>query len=150
MPHRLCKLIDVLLQPFLNKIKSYIRDGIHLFKLHITNKLILDTLVVTFDITNLYSNITYKLGKQAISFWIEKYRETLHPRFNKTFITDSRELILNNNYFQFNNINYIQTLETAIGTKMAPTYTTLILAYLEENLYEIIGQKYNNIKNRIY
>ena len=27
--------------------------------------------------------------------------------------------------------------------KMAPTYANLILAYLEENLYEIIGKKYN-------
>ena len=29
-------------------------------------------------------------------------------------------------------------------TKMAPTYATLTLAYLEENLYEIIGKKYGN------
>ena len=27
---------------------------------------------------------------------------------------------------------------------MAPTYTILIQAILEENLYEIIGKKYNN------
>ena len=34
---------------------------------------------------------------------------------------------------------------------MAPTYATLTLAYLEENLYEIIGKKYaNDIKRRIY
>ena len=51
--------------------------------------------------------------------------------------------MLNNNSFQFNNINYIQTLRTAMGTTMAPTYTTLTLAYLEENLYEI-GKKYGN------
>ena len=31
-----------------------------------------------------------------------------------------------------------------MGTKMAPTYATLTLAYLEENLYEIIGYKYGN------
>ena len=43
--------------------------------------------------------------------------------------------------FQFNNINYTQTLGTAMGTKMAPTYSTLTLAYLEENLGEIIGKK---------
>ena len=34
-------------------------------------------------------------------------------------------------------------------TKMVPTYATLTLAYLEENLYEIIGKKYsNNIKGK--
>ena len=31
-----------------------------------------------------------------------------------------------------------------MGTKMTPTYTTLTVAYLEENLYEIIGKKYGN------
>ena len=35
-----------------------------------------------------------------------------------------------------------------MGTKMAPTYATLTLAYLEKNLYEKIGKKYgNDIKN---
>ena len=34
-----------------------------------------------------------------------------------------------------------------MGTKMVQTYATLTLAYLEENLYEIIDKKYkNNIK----
>ena len=94
------------------------------------------------NVANLYSNIPYELGKQAISFCIEKYLETLQPRF----ISDYIELILNNNSFQFNNVNYIQTLGTAMRTKMVLTYATLTLAYLEENLYEIIGKKYNNIK----
>ena len=61
--------------------------------------------------------------------------------FNKKFITEGIELILNNNSFQFNHINYIQTLGTSMGTKIAPTYATLTLAYLEENLYKIIGKK---------
>ena len=42
--------------------------------------------------------------------------------------------------FQFNNVNYIQTLGTAMKTKMTPTYATLTVAYLEKNLYEIIGK----------
>ena len=31
-----------------------------------------------------------------------------------------------------------------MGTKMAPTYATLTLAYLGENIVEIIGKKYGN------
>ena len=107
--------------------------------------------MVTFDITKLYSNIPYELGKQAISFLIEKYLGSLHPRFNKKWITDGIALILNNNSFQFNDMNYIHTLETAMRTKMSPTYATLTLAYLEENLYEIIVKKIQQqYKNRIY
>ena len=97
-----------------------------------------NTLIVTFGITNLYSNIPHELGIKAISFWIDKYPEILHPRFNK-FITQGKEWILNNNSFHFDKRNYTQTLGTAKGTKMAPTYATLTLSFLEENLYEIIG-----------
>ena len=100
--------------------------------------------MATFDITNLYSNIPHKLGKQAISFWIDKYPDTLHPRFNKKINIEGIEILLNNNSFKFNNINYIQTQGIAMGTKMAPIYATLTQAYLEENLYEIIGKKYSN------
>ena len=57
--------------------------------------------------------------------------------FNKRFIIKGTKIILNNNSFQFNNVNYIQTRGTAMGTKMAPTYVTLTLAYLEENLSEL-------------
>ena len=33
-----------------------------------------------------------------------------------------------------------------MATKIVPTYATLISANLEENLFEIIGKKYNTIK----
>ena len=44
------------------------------------------------------------------------------------------EIILDNDSFQFSNINDIQTL----GTKITPICATLTLAYLEENLYSNI------------
>ena len=103
-----------------------------------------NTFIVTSDVANLYSNISYELGKQATAFWLDKYLDTLHPRFLKNIIIEVIEIILDNNSFQFNNINYIQTLGTAMGSKMAPTYATLTQAYLEENLYEIIDEKYGN------
>ena len=143
--NRLSKLIDILLQPFLNNRKSYIRDNIH-FVISILQKIDPDIVIVTFYVTNLYSNISHELGKRAISFGIEKYPETFYPRFNKKFITDGIELIQNKNSFHFNNINYIQTLGTTMGIKIIPTCSTLTFAYLEENLFKIIGKKYNNMK----
>ena len=54
-----------------------------LFKLH-TTKTDLDTLIVTFEIKNQYSNILRKLGKQTVSFGIKKkYPEIRHSRFKK-------------------------------------------------------------------
>ena len=54
------------------------------------------------------------------------------------------DLILNNNTFQFDNQHYIQTLGTAMGTKMAPNYATLTLGYLEISLYEKVGYKFGS------
>ena len=59
------------------KIKSYIRDNIHILN-SISQKNDPDTLIVTLDVTTLYSNISHELGKQAISFWIDKYPEANH------------------------------------------------------------------------
>ena len=66
-------------------------------------------------------------------------------------IIEGIEIILNNNFFQFNNVNYIQTQGTTMATKMAPTYALPPLAYLEENLSEMISKKYgNDIKEEFY
>ena len=46
--------------------------------------------------------------------------------------------VLTKNHFQFNGDNYLQTLGCAIGTKMAPLYSTKIIGKFEEdklNLY---------------
>ena len=64
-------------------------------------------------------------------------------------ITDDIEIILNINSFPFDNKNNIKTLGTAMRTRMAPTFASLTLAYSEENLYEIIGQKFNKIKQNL-
>ena len=135
-----------MLRHFLNKIKSYDKDNID-FLNSILGTIDPNTLIATFDVTNLYSSIPYELGKQAISYGEKNTQIHYTQDLTKFFITDGIEIILNNNSFQFNNINYMQTLGTAMGTKMAPTYATLTLSYLEENLYEKIGKKYgNNIK----
>ena len=71
---------------------------------------------------------TYELGKQAISFWIDNTQTYYTQDFKKIIIEDI-EIILNNNSFEFNSINYIQTLGTAMGTKITPTYATLTHIY---------------------
>ena len=45
----------------------------HTFKTLYPPKTGPDTLIITFDVTNLYSNILHELGKQGISFWNRKH-----------------------------------------------------------------------------
>ena len=43
-------------------------------------------------------------------------------------------LVLENNYFEFNDRFYRQTLSIAIGTKFAPAYANLLMTQMEERL----------------
>ena len=85
--HRLSNLIDILLKPFILKVQSYVRDDIDFLKYaKIAPQ---STLLVSFDIVSLYTNISHDLGIKAINSWLTKYPELIHERFSKIFIFES-------------------------------------------------------------
>ena len=91
--------------------------------------------LITFDIFNLYSNISQGLGLEANKYWLGKHPENTAPRFPEEFIIGLK-LILENK-------NFLQVYGTSMGTKMAPTYANLTLVYLEETLYTKIKKNSN-------
>ena len=94
---------------------------------------------MTFDITNLYRNISQGLGLEAISYWIGKYPEDLTEyRFRKEFVIRGLELILTLNYFVFDGKWYLQIKECAMGTEVAIVSAILTVGYLEIKLYTIL------------
>ena len=58
-----------------------------------------NSILVTFDVENLNSNIPHDLGLEAIEFWLSKYPDELPNRISKEFILDGIKLILENNSF---------------------------------------------------
>ena len=99
------------------------------------------TILVSFDVTSLYTNINHELGVKAMEYWINKHPRSLNSRFSKEFIIDSILLILTNNTFTFDDRIFLQKKGTAMGTKMAPSYATLVLGYLENELYSQVFNK---------
>ncbi|XP_014791332.1 uncharacterized protein LOC106884454 [Octopus bimaculoides] len=100
-----------------------------------------NTILASFDVTNLYANIPLTLSLEAIKHWIENYREFIDKRFKTDFITKATQLIiLEENTFTFNNKTYRQIKGTAMGTKFAPSYVNLVMGFLENKLYEEIGR----------
>ena len=140
--HRLSNLIDILLKPFIEKVESYVRDDIDFLK-HIPDNVPQNTLLVSFDVVSLDTNISHELGIKAIDNWLTKYPNLIHKRFSKEFILESIKTILENNNFLFNDVMYNQVRGTAMGTKFAPTYATLVLAYLEEILYTKVAMTFD-------
>lgn len=146
---RLSDMIDILLQPFMTKIASYIKDDFH-FLNFILDEVPEDSLLCTLDVVSLYSNIPHSLCIEAITYWIEKYPGVLPHGISKDFIIDSICLILNNNFFQFGNLNFKKTDGTAMGTKMAHTYATLPLAFLENKPYNEIELKFDSTVKEVF
>ena len=76
----LSKLIDISLQPSRNNIKRYIRDSID-FLNSIPEKIDPNTLIVTFDVTNLWMSILHELGKQAIAYYTQDLTKNYHSGY---------------------------------------------------------------------
>ena len=135
------------MKPYITKVQSYVRDTVD-FLNTIPEKINPESILVSFDVTNLYSNIPHELGLTAIEWWLDKYPDLLYERFSKDFVLKCLQFILENNFMHFNDIFHRQKLGTAMGTKVAPTYATLLLGFLEEKLFvtleETFGQHFGN------
>ena len=75
-----------------------------------------DTLLVTFDVVNLYTTIPHTFGLETLDYWLENHPKSLHARFNKEFVLECAKFILQNNNMKFNNEYYHQIKGTAMGT----------------------------------
>ena len=127
----------------MSKVKSYIKDT-NDFLNYLPQATKNGTILVSFNVTNLYSNIEHNLGLEAIEYWLDKYPEYIPNRISKSLLIQGTKFILENNFFYFNNKHYRQIKGTAMGTKVAPTYATLVLGYLEIRLYDKVEEQFGN------
>ncbi|XP_062606683.1 uncharacterized protein LOC134268439, partial [Saccostrea cucullata] len=139
---RLSNLLDIILKPLCTKVTSYVRDDMD-FLNYIPQTVPRETLLVSFDVTSLYTNITHELGIEAIKYWLDKYPEEIDHRFPANFILEGLRIVLENNNFLFDDENYLQIKGTAMGTKVAPTYACLVMGFLEEKLYNILPETFD-------
>jgi hypothetical protein len=140
--NKLSELLNILLLPYVKYVKSYVRDDIDILN-KLPLKLDKNEKLLTFDVEALYNNIRHDLGLEALKYFITQYPDVI-DRIPGEFIVKGAELILKNNTFMFNDVNYIQTVGTAMGTKFAPNYATLTLGYLEIKLYNQLNDHYSS------
>jgi hypothetical protein len=57
-------------------------------------------------------------------------------------------IVLKENTFEFDDINYKQIQGTAMGTKMAPTYATLTMGFIETQLYDSSRKSMDRTKRK--
>ena len=141
--HRLSNFLDLFLKPLCKHVPSYIRDDFD-FLNHIPEKVNENTILVSFDVVSLYTSTPHDVGLQATEYWLNNFSTTLERPFSKDFILKAISIVLKENTFKFDNKNYKQVQGTAMGTKMTPTYATLVMGFLEQ-LYQKY-EKYGRIE----
>ena len=136
---KISEFVDHHLQSVVQETSSYVKDtNDFLNKLNTCSGEIDDnTILVTMDVKSLYTNIPNDEGIRATrTFLARAGKAALIP-----VITKFLWLILTLNNFVFNGINYLQTNGASMGTKCAPNYANLFMAYFEETFIypRIIG-----------
>ena len=126
------EFVDYHLKSLVASIPSFVKDtNDFLHKLTDIDTLPEGAIMVSIDVVGLYPHIPHDEGLEAITHALNGRQNQEIPT---NLIVDLAELVLKNNNFEFNGNHYLQTLGTAIGTKMAPAYANLFMDRLERTL----------------
>jgi len=130
---RISGLVDYLLRPYVPQLPSYVKDTTDFInKIEQIPRLESEALLVTLDVTSLYTNIPNQESLEVALHTLNTNRDdTEHPLKN-TDIVEMLNLVLTCNNFEFNNQHFLQTQGVAMGTRVAPTIANLVMGHFEE------------------
>jgi hypothetical protein len=111
--------IDILLQPLLRNISTYVKDSADFISK--TNKLPLQQSYAFLQagVESLYPSIDINDGLYALK---DTLSNSHYDKNIQTLIIKLTKWVLTNNYMTFNNKTYLQINGTAMGTPLAVTY----------------------------
>ena len=137
------EMIDIILKPIVSLIPHILRDSFDLIS-RCNKQFTGETFLGTCDIKALYTNLSFDLVLKAVEYWVTKYATDipLLSRFGLPFICEALRIILENNYFEFNDTFFQQIKGFAMGTKAAVQCANLAVAYLEIKMFEILPTVY--------
>ena len=134
--------IDIILQPILTNIPTYVKDSADFIENTYQLPLQQSYAFLQADVESLYPSIDINDGLQALS---EILSLTNFNNKFKTLIIKLTKWVLINNYMTFNNKTYLQINGTAMGTPLAVTYAGLFMHILEKRaLSKINFQNYHS------
>ena len=141
------QMLNIILKPIISHIPHILKDSFD-FVERCNHQVPDDTLLGTADIKALYTNLSKELVLTAIDYWVNRYIAVIPilQRFGLQFIIDGLEVILEHNYFLYDNVFYQQIHGFAMGTKAAVDCANLGVAFLEvktfDQLYRIYPHDY--------
>ena len=137
---RISSFIDNILQRIAKTQKSYIKDTTDFINFIERTNVPENTILVSMDVTSLYTNIPQEEGIDTVCEAYETFykKDTLIPTHS---LRELLRLILQENSFQFDGKNYLQTHGTAMGTKMAVAFANIFMSAVETEIINKSGKK---------
>ena len=93
-----------------------------------------EDLLVTIDVSSLYTNIIHEEGLQTMQDWM--LQNNINHNTTEFIKKKIGYLVLKHNYFEFNGQLFLQQQGTAIGTRMAPNYAIIFMHKIETELLQ--------------
>ena len=105
---RISSFIDILLQPIAQNQQSCIKDTTDFINFIEKTKIGQDAILVSMDVTSLYTNIPQEEGTEIVCKAYELFHNN-DPPIPTHYLRKMLGLILTENSFEFNGNNYLQT-----------------------------------------
>ncbi|XP_073237462.1 uncharacterized protein [Porites lutea] len=137
---RISSFVDSLLQPIAKSQKSYLKDTTDFVNFIERRNLPEEVFLVSLDVASLYTNIPQEEGINTVCKAYQTFygENTPIPTQSLRKILD---LILQENSFEFNGKNYLQTHGTAMGTKMAVAFANIFMSAVETEILNLSKTK---------
>ena len=130
---RISAFVDHLIQPIAQQQASYLKDTTDFINFIERIKLPKSAILVSMDVTSLYTNIPQREGITTVCHAYEEFHQG-NPPVPTRFLSEMLSLILQENSFQFNGKDCLQTHGTAMGTKMAVAFADTFMAKIEKEI----------------
>ncbi|XP_078506382.1 uncharacterized protein LOC144764092 [Lissotriton helveticus] len=140
----LSKYIDKFLCPLTQKYESFVRDtGDMITKVEGTAFDARNNILVTLDIEALYTNIPQCQALQSVSSLLQRYPDSRPDRF----ILQCLEVVLLNNFFDYDGALYKQVKGTSMGASCAPSIANAYMGEWElQHVYNEVAPFFENVR----
>ncbi|CAJ0956185.1 unnamed protein product [Ranitomeya imitator] len=122
--------LEKILSPTVPNMRSFTKDTAHFLKLlRDLGPLPPQSVLVTMDVTSLYTSIGHQQGIEAVMTYLQQH--TTFTTDKLSFCRDLLGLVLTKNFFLFEDQYYMQQKGTAMGSNVAPPYANIFMDFFE-------------------
>lgn len=121
--------IDSILQPFVKQVPTFILDTTDFIRKVEGLAIPEEVLLVSLDVTSLYTNIPHEDLRLTLQNVLDM-RPDPHPPTH--FLLDLIDILIDKNYFRYDNSYYLQIRGVAMDSAFAPSTANLFMSMLEQ------------------